>query len=92
MRLTTLLSREREWMLFVDGENVTKRGQEALKGKGFQLESGPYWRRDVYLWLPRMGAEFAFFAQHRGGFIGQDFDAPRVRGATPRLLLHVDEG
>lgn len=40
------------WMLFVDGENLTKRGQEVLKKAGHPPTAGPAWCRDVFLWLP----------------------------------------
>jgi hypothetical protein len=40
-------------MLFVDGENFTKRGQEALSGAGIALPENKYWSRGVYLWWPR---------------------------------------
>lgn len=48
----TPLLRDREWMLFVDGENFTKRGQEHLPKYGVNIRPGPAWRRDVYLWHP----------------------------------------
>jgi uncharacterized LabA/DUF88 family protein len=79
---TTLLSREREWMLFVDGENLTKRGQETLKTAGVQLRAGPHWRKDVYLWLPGQEASYAFFSRHGGQFLNQEWRGPRIRSAT----------
>ena len=80
--LTQLLSREREWMLFVDGENLTKRGQETLKAAGVTLKAGPHWRRDVFLWLPDLEASWAFFARQGSAFMGQEWRGPRVRTAT----------
>jgi hypothetical protein len=47
------LLHDRSWMLFVDGENLTKRGQEVMKAAGVRLEPGPWWERDVYLWPAR---------------------------------------
>lgn len=41
------------WMLFVDGENLAKRGQEALQAAGVEPQPGRWWERDVFLWLPR---------------------------------------
>lgn len=41
-----------EWMVFVDGENFTFRGQVvANKGKR-ALTRGPYWHKDIFLWVP----------------------------------------
>jgi hypothetical protein len=69
-------------MLFVDGENLTKRGQATLKSEGVQLRAGPAWRRDVFLWLPRESAAFAFFAYHGHRFSGQEWQGPHVVKAT----------
>ena len=66
MGLTRLLA-YREWMLFVDGENMTKRGQAVLEGAGVTLAPDPSWRKDTYLWAPGHEATYAFFAQY--GFI-----------------------
>ncbi|MDQ3442532.1 MAG: NYN domain-containing protein [Chloroflexota bacterium] len=41
----------RRWMLFVDGENVTLRGQALAESRGIVLEPGPRFKRDVFLWL-----------------------------------------
>lgn len=46
----------RRWMLFVDGENFTMRGQELAKQCNVNLKQGPYWERDVLLWLPGIPA------------------------------------
>lgn len=40
------------WMLFVDGENLTIRGQDFAKSEGIPLKDGPHFRRDTFLWLP----------------------------------------
>lgn len=42
----------RRWMLFVDGENFTLRGQEVIKEQDYSLVPGKYWLRDVFLWFP----------------------------------------
>ena len=39
------------WMLFVDGENFTIRGQAMAKLGGFKLEQGAYWHTDAFLWV-----------------------------------------
>jgi len=79
---TLILSHERAWMLFVDGENLTKRGQELLKSQGVALHAGDAWLRDVYLWLPGIDADYAFFAYHGHAFSGQPYVGPRVSTAT----------
>lgn len=68
-------------MLFVDGENLTKRGQETLRAAGAPPNAGPRWRRDVFLWLPDIEAPFAFFAHQGHQMIGQEWRGPRVRSA-----------
>jgi hypothetical protein len=40
-------------MIFVDGENFTRRGQEALRAAGLEPVEGVFSRRDVFLWWPR---------------------------------------
>lgn len=44
------------WMLFVDGENFTIRGQDFARKTGLELVAGTYWQADVYLWFPECGA------------------------------------
>ena len=78
---TTILHGEREWMLFVDGENLTKRGQEALKAASVPLRSGAAWRRDVYLWLPGTLASVPFFSEPGLRFSGTKLEGARVRRA-----------
>ncbi len=39
------------WMLFVDGENVTIRGQQLAEARSVVLAEGPYYQRDGFLWL-----------------------------------------
>ncbi|MGD0863341.1 MAG: NYN domain-containing protein [Candidatus Limnocylindrales bacterium] len=60
---TRLIRPDRDWMLFVDGENLSKRGAEALRANGIKPYEGPYWRRDVFLWLPGSQATYPFFVQ-----------------------------
>jgi hypothetical protein len=38
-------------MIFVDGENFTLRGQAFAAQHNVELETGPYFMRDVFLWL-----------------------------------------
>lgn len=40
------------WMCFVDGENLTFRAQHFAANEGFSLVEGPYYREDVFVWLP----------------------------------------
>lgn len=79
---TTLLAGQRAWTLFVDGENLTKRGQQTLKAQGIQLHTGSDWLRDVFLWLPGLEAGYAFFAEHGHAFMGEPFRGPVVSVAT----------
>jgi uncharacterized LabA/DUF88 family protein len=46
----------RRWMMFVDGENLTFRAQSLAKDKGIPLQEGPYYMRDVLVWLPEREA------------------------------------
>jgi uncharacterized LabA/DUF88 family protein len=43
---------ERKWMLFVDGENFTIRGQKKATELNLSLAEGPYHKKDVLLWMP----------------------------------------
>jgi hypothetical protein len=42
----------KRWMLFVDGENFTIRGQEVAARAGLALRVGEFYSRDCYLWIP----------------------------------------
>lgn len=42
----------RRWMMFVDGENLTKRAQQIAENEAVGLEEGPYHSRDVFIWFP----------------------------------------
>jgi hypothetical protein len=46
----------RRWMLFVDGENFTFRAQELSLRRNLDLQEGPYYERNVFVWLPGIGA------------------------------------
>jgi len=39
-------------MCFVDGENLTARGQHFASEHGLTLLGGRYWKKDRFLWLP----------------------------------------
>jgi len=39
-------------MLFVDGENLTARAQAMAKERDVTFETGPHFKRDVFIWLP----------------------------------------
>src|SRR5829696_1075755 len=41
----------RNWMLFVDGENLTMRGQELAKRQGQQFVPCRLYRRDSFVWM-----------------------------------------
>jgi hypothetical protein len=41
--------RQLQWMMFVDGENLTIRAQEHLAA---HLAPGPFYRRDSHVWFP----------------------------------------
>lgn len=39
-------------MLFVDGENLAIRFKELAKQKSIQLNNGPYYEEDTFVWMP----------------------------------------
>lgn len=49
----------RRWMLFVDGENFTIRGQEYAENNGIPLTQGPWFYRDVFVWFPNQPGTLA---------------------------------
>lgn len=53
-------------MLFVDGENLSKRGLEALSSRGIDPTPGDFWQKDVYLWQPGVPARAPFFSIYQG--------------------------
>ena len=61
--VATSLSRHdphlRKWMLFIDGENLTLRAQQIADKNGIKLIEGPYYMRDVFIWLPKIRATAA---------------------------------
>lgn len=42
----------RRWMLFVDGENFTMRGQDYAANNAISLREGEWYSPNAYLWLP----------------------------------------
>lgn len=42
----------KKWMLFVDGENFTIRGQQFASDNSLSLPSCDHYERDVFLWVP----------------------------------------
>ncbi|MGH2561442.1 MAG: NYN domain-containing protein [Thermomicrobiales bacterium] len=46
----------RRWMMFVDGENFTVRGQKLAASKGVTLIPGDFHQPDVFLWFPNVDA------------------------------------
>jgi hypothetical protein len=51
----------REWMLFVDGENLTIRGQKLAASNQLDLLEGPNYRKDCFFWFrgsPAITARF----------------------------------
>jgi uncharacterized LabA/DUF88 family protein len=52
---------ERNWTLFVDGENFAKRGQDVLSAARIKPDATA-WLKDIYLWLPGTGARGPFFS------------------------------
>jgi hypothetical protein len=39
-------------MCFVDGENLTIRGQNLATATSLKLRAGPFWRKNAFLWFP----------------------------------------
>ena len=42
----------RRWMLFVDGETFTVRGQRLSESEGLALLEGRLYARNIFLWVP----------------------------------------
>jgi hypothetical protein len=53
MEITAL---RRRWMMFVDGENFCIRGQQFALFRGIALREGPFYRKDIFPWLPKLHA------------------------------------
>lgn len=51
LALPTFASR---WMCFIDGENLTMRGQAVAESHSIQLTEGAWFSRDAFLWFPSM--------------------------------------
>ena len=51
------------WMVFVDGENFTIRGQRVASHLELQLEQGRRWQKDAFMWVPHDGPAFPFNAR-----------------------------
>jgi uncharacterized LabA/DUF88 family protein len=51
----------RSWMLFVDGENFTIRGQEFAQTAQIKLSEGSHYGRDCFLWLPKRKPTYTFY-------------------------------
>jgi uncharacterized LabA/DUF88 family protein len=56
----------RRWMLFVDGENLTIRAQRLAQDKHVPLQEGPYYMRDVLVWLPEIEATTRLLSSEHG--------------------------
>ncbi|MFN8676124.1 MAG: NYN domain-containing protein [Thermomicrobiales bacterium] len=41
-----------DWMMFVDGENLTIRGTKCLQLSGIEPEAGEFYSPGIYLWAP----------------------------------------
>jgi len=62
--------------MFVDGENVTIRGQRFASAARFSLIAGKYWQKNVYLWLPNLlGRQTSFISSQ----VGVDVSPTAVR-------------
>lgn len=71
----------RRWMLFVDGENVTLRGQALADSRGVVLEPGRYFDRDVFLWLKH--------PWHARGVLSRDLRGLGVRASVERAFYYT---
>ena len=40
------------WMLFVDGENLTARGEDLARSRMVSLKQGPHYQEKTFLWFP----------------------------------------
>src|SRR5438128_5105640 len=47
---------ERQWMLFVDGENLTIRAQKIAASKQLRLVEGLRYKKDCFFWFEGAGA------------------------------------
>jgi hypothetical protein len=44
------------WMMFVDGENLVIRAKKLADDRDIESSEGPYYNRDVFVWLPEIDA------------------------------------
>ncbi|MEJ1362545.1 MAG: NYN domain-containing protein [Candidatus Sedimenticola sp. (ex Thyasira tokunagai)] len=51
----------RRWMMFVDGENFTIRGQQFCSKNNISLSGDKYWKKNIYMWMPGPKANELFF-------------------------------
>jgi len=49
---------ERTWMEFMDGENLTIRGQKVAEEAAVCLLEGKYYRKDSFIWIPPANARY----------------------------------
>lgn len=64
------------WMMFVDGENFTIRAQDVAKDKHIPLREGPYYKRDVLMWIPEILATKRMLS---GGSITEELQRTGLR-------------
>jgi hypothetical protein len=59
------------WMLFVDGENFTIRGQKVARARGITMLQGAYYLPDTFLWPPFPANQFIWTPQltPSGGYL-----------------------
>ena len=72
------MERYKRWMLFVDGENITARGQVVADRAGITLTEGRWHKRDVFLWIPHRPARETVPQLTRGLVLGLREDAVRA--------------
>lgn len=91
------------WMLFVDGENFTIRGQKVAEDFGLSLRSGSHYEEDVLLWLPGLkphglmasmgegqSQELAVRAYYYTTVQGDELRVDDVRGRLWELGFHPE--
>lgn len=81
----------RRWMLFVDGENFTMRGQEFACSQGFSLPAhSPWYMENTFLWIPNFSlSSLHSFVQERPHYLHQKperaFYYTSVQGALDKI-------
>jgi hypothetical protein len=96
---------DRSWMIFVDGENLTLRGQDVADAYGLELSPGPLWKRDVFVWIPYQEAtrplieggpvfagtsKHAIRAHYYTSTVGDDIALQETREALRALGFHPE--